>query len=237
MKKKIFLLTLCVSSLFSFNKLVLAAETSEMEDVLHSSSNLYGRISAGISSPVVPPLFNFGDIIYNGEEQQIQIDPTSINDRTSKISFLDERGYIATSRSTGTTPINNEEMAELDVIGNVIPQVTVAVEDVPEWLQAATIGFNVVSNQVDKTDLETDEGIITLDGIPREALTFKADFNSSNEAGTHLPSEETGYIAQGSDVKRYSLTNIKLNIPAELTLPGGKQTIDLKIKWDLAYTP
>lgn len=235
MKKKIFLLTIFVSSLFSFNKLVLADETSETDDVLHSSSNLYGRISAGISSPVVPTLFNFGDIIYNGEEQQI--DPTNISNGNNIISFLDERGYIARSWSTGKNPINNEEMAELDVIGNVIPQVTVAVENVPEWLQAATIGFNVISNQVDKTDLETDESIITLDGVPREALTFKADFNSSNEAGTHLPSEETGYIAIGSDSKSYSLTNIKLNIPAELTLPSGKQTIDLKIKWDLAYTP
>lgn len=234
MKKKIFLLTIFISSLLAFNKLVLADETSETDDVLHSSSNLYGRISAGISSPVVPTLFNFGDIIYNGEEQQI--DFTNINDKNI-ISFLDERGYIALGRPTGKNPINNEEMADLDVKENVIPQVTVAVENVPEWLQAATIGFNVISNQVDKTDLETDESIITLDGVPREALTFKADFNSSNEAGTHLPSEETGYIAIGSNSKSYSLTNIKLNIPAELTLPSGKQTIDLKIKWDLAYTP
>lgn len=226
MKKmmRAFVLFLVVSSPISVSQ---AEGTRETGDLTRQDGHIFGRLSSGIKKLEVPTLYNFGDIIYNGEEQSV-----SKNIAGGKVSFEDNRGFIL--QSTSNYQITNEEINELKVLEDGIPQITTSVEGVPEWLKTATIDFKIGSSQA---DLEKNEGQITLNEEVNEPFEFKGDIDLSKESELHGSNEETGYFKYGRRTKEYTFSNVKLNLPAGIDVPPGKQTIDLKIKWNLVYTP
>ena len=199
----------------------------EAGDVTRQDGHIFGRLSSGIKRIEVPNVYNFGDIIYNGEEQSI-----SKNIAGGKVSFEDNRGFIL--QSTATTMITNEEISELNVLEDGIPQITTSVEGVPEWLKTASIIFNIGTKL---GDLESTEGKILLNEEANNPFDFKGGIDITKLNGLHNSKEETGYFDRGTRKKEYTVSNVKLNLPAGIDVPPGKQTIDLKIKWDLVYTP
>lgn len=215
-------------------------QAEEGEDVLNGYTEMYGRLSSGVVRYSTPSNFNFGDIIYNGEEKSVEKNAVG---STGDLIFYDRRGFILEDRtrkigsSSQTINVNNKEIEQLGILEDGIPQITAVIEDAPDWLKSSEISYTINSNQADKTDIESNEGVIPLSSEVVEPFIFAGEINMGNSNGFHTAIEEKGYYTPGTNLKQYTFSNVKLNLPAGIDVPPGKQTIDLKIKWDLVYTP
>ncbi|HCM88627.1 MULTISPECIES: hypothetical protein [Vagococcus] len=235
MKKKRILSIILFTTILLYQVSVKAEE-----DILTDNTQMYGRLSSGVSRSITPNVFQFGDIIYNGEEKSVE--KTAVGS-TSVLGFYDRRGFILENRtqligsSAQIINVNNEEIEQLGVLEDGIPQITAVIEDVPDWLATTEISYTIKSNQVDKTDIESNEGTVPLSGEVVEPFAFTGEINMDNPNERHLSTDEKGYYVPGTILKQYTFSNVKLNLPAGIEVPPGKQTIDLKIKWNLVYTP